>query len=251
MTPQEKLAKEIQLLEILSKLDAQLKVHESEVESGEQKLASMKEQSVSLEARLASDRTSVEEMKRIIGDLKLEARQMTNQLEKSREKMARSRNERETMAAQRESEELRKLIRDREEEIGKLTTLLDAAKRSISECEDALLKVEGELSSSESDILKRLGEAKKACASHQGERDAITKQINRMYLRRYEVVRAKRGTGVAHLVKGICQACHMTIPPQLAQRLMLREILEQCPSCMRLIYWVGDQSDTNDEESAG
>jgi hypothetical protein len=55
------------------------------------------------------------------GELIQDVRNMSQQLEHSREKLSRSRTERESNAAQRELEELRKLVRDREDEIGKLT----------------------------------------------------------------------------------------------------------------------------------
>ena len=51
-------------------------------------------------------------------ELLAELRQMTQQIDRSREKLSRSRNERESNAAQREVEELRKLHRDREEDLG-------------------------------------------------------------------------------------------------------------------------------------
>ena len=61
--------------------------------------------------------------------------QMSGQIERSREKLQRSRNERESNAAQREVEELRKLHRDREEELERLTTAADGARTSISDAE--------------------------------------------------------------------------------------------------------------------
>ena len=54
---------------------------------------------------------------------------------KAKAKLARSRTEREANAAQRELEELRKLVRDREEEIGKLTADADASRQQIETTE--------------------------------------------------------------------------------------------------------------------
>ena len=65
-----------------------------------------------------------------------EARQMSSQMERSREKLSRCRTEREVNAAQREVEELRKLYRDREIEVDKLGALCDQARNEA----DATIK---------------------------------------------------------------------------------------------------------------
>ena len=65
-----------------------------------------------LEERLKADREMLAAMERTRSELMTEVRQMTQQIDKSREKLGRSRNERESNAAQREVEELRKLLRD-------------------------------------------------------------------------------------------------------------------------------------------
>ena len=60
---------------------------------------------------------------------------MTQQLDHSREKLSRSRTERESNAAQRELEELRKLVRDREDEIGKLSADAEASRQQLEATE--------------------------------------------------------------------------------------------------------------------
>jgi predicted nucleic acid-binding Zn-ribbon protein len=56
--------------------------------------------------------------------------------------------------------------------------------------------------------------------------------------RRYDMVRQKRGTGIAQTTTGTCNACNMSLPPQLFHRLRRETILEQCQSCNRIIYYV-------------
>ncbi len=46
----------------------------------------------------------------------------------------------------------------------------------------------------------------------------------------------KRGYAVAPVVKGVCQGCHMALPPQLNNILARMESLETCPRCGRLVY---------------
>jgi predicted nucleic acid-binding Zn-ribbon protein len=64
------------------------------------------------------------------------------------------------------------------------------------------------------------------------------KKIPAQLYRRYEMIRQKRGTGIAQTTTGTCKACNMALPPQLFHRLRREPILEQCPSCHRIIYYV-------------
>ena len=52
------------------------------------------------------------------------------------------------------------------------------------------------------------------------------------------MIRQKRGTAIAQTTDGTCNACNMALPPQLFHRLRREPILEQCPSCNRIIYFV-------------
>src|SRR5215510_6312300 len=122
---------QIEALEELAALDAQLR-DLSELFSKEQKtLSDKKAAAKSLEDRLSRGKQSLEEMEKARGDLVGELRQMGIQVERSREKLARCRTEREANAAQREVEELRKLYRDREVDLEKLGTLLEQVRGEI------------------------------------------------------------------------------------------------------------------------
>ena len=37
-------------------------------------------------------------------------------------------------------------------------------------------------------------------------------------------------------MKGVCQGCHMALPPQLNNILARMESIETCPRCGRLVY---------------
>jgi len=169
---------------------------------------------------------------------------MNQQLEHSREKLGRSRTEREANAAQRELEELRKLIRDREEEVGKLTTEAEASRQGIEATEAEHKKLADDLGAREGDISSKVAQIETARAAKQSERDVAAKRLPPALYRRYEMIRAKKGFAIAQTSDGTCKACNIALPPQLFHRLRREPMLEQCPSCHRIIYFVspGTQS---------
>src|SRR5262245_64598304 len=101
-------------------MDAAVKALEEKLAEERGVLGSLKESLKRLDERLQADRATVGAADRQRHELQIDIRTMTQQIEHSREKLNRSRTERESQAAQRELEELRKLLRDREDEIQRI-----------------------------------------------------------------------------------------------------------------------------------
>jgi len=53
----------------------------------------------------------------------------------------------------------------------------------------------------------------------------------------YETIRTRRGTAVVELQNGYCSACHVRLRPQAANELRRNEIVFQCESCQRVVYF--------------
>jgi len=242
---------QIEALEQLAKLDAELKEQTELLEAERQALEGKKQNLAQLEDRLARDRQSTEEMERTRNELMGELRQMSMQVEKSREKLSRCRTEREANAGQRELEELRKILRDREIEIEKLVGLVDHARNDIERVAEDHGRIQSELSSSEGDVASRLGQLEKRTGELSEERKRIVTAVQPQLYRRYELVRKRRGSAIASTTDGTCSACHMTLPPMLFQQLMKKAEFGQCPSCNRILYHRRNPSAAADTSSSG
>lgn len=232
-----KIQSEIEALERLAALDASL------AEVGEQlgiergALEEKRGRQQELEARIARDRGVMSDMERQRSESLQEMRQMTVQVDRSREKLARCRTEREANAVQRELEELRKLQRDREVEIQKLDALHDQAQADIAETEKQLAEIAGELGASEGAVTTKLAELEKIQAEKKIERETVVKAVKPQMYRKYDMIRQRRGSGIAHTTNGKCSACHIMLQPMIFQTLRRGESFDQCPSCQRIIYF--------------
>ena len=228
---------QIQSLEELAAVDAELKTLDDQIAQERGTLSTLKDSLKGLEAKLGAGQAQLATLDKSRSDLMNEARNMMTQLDHSRDKLNRSRNERESNAAQRELEELRKLVRDREDEVGKLTTELDSVRAGNDATEAEMKKISEELGGKEGDITATLGKVESERAERAAARATIAKKLPPQIVRRYELIRSKRGTGLAKTTDGTCRACNMALPPQLFHRLRREPVLEQCPSCNRLIYF--------------
>lgn len=228
---------QIEALERLARIDGELSKIEEQLAGQRNELGAKKDQVSELETKLAESQASLQDMDRMRGELVQEARQMSLQMERSREKLARCRSEREVNAVQREVEEVRKLYRDREIEIDKLTNLAETARAEYEESVKQRDELLGELGASEGESASQLGELETDVAQQRKARAEVAKDVPRSMLRRYEAVRKRRGDGLTWTTEGTCAICHMLLPPMLFQTLMRRNSFDQCPSCQRIIYF--------------
>jgi predicted nucleic acid-binding Zn-ribbon protein len=227
----------IRALEKLAQIDSELKEIQDELTEERSTLDGLKSGIARLDDKLAVDRASLGGMDKARGELTQDVRNMMQQVEHSREKLSRSRTEREVNAVQRELEELRKLVRDREDEIGKLAADADAVRQQIETTEAEHARLVNDLGAREGHINSKVGIAEGKAKEKSAEREAAIKALPPQLFRRYEMIRSKRGTALAQTIDGTCRACHMALPPQLFHRLRREPTLEQCPSCNRLIYF--------------
>ena len=228
---------QIRALEKLAQIDAELRDLQEQHSQESSTLDGLKSGLARLDDKLSTDGGTLAAMDKARGELIQDVRNMNQQLEHSREKLGRSRTERESNAAQRELEELRKLVRDREEEIGKLSADAEASRQQNETTQAEHKRLMDDLSSREGAISSKLSDVDRALKGKKTERDAAIKLLPAQLYRRYDMIRSKRGTGIARTTDGTCQACHMALPPQLFHRLRREPMLEQCPSCNRIIYF--------------
>ncbi|HEY4158187.1 MAG TPA: C4-type zinc ribbon domain-containing protein [Polyangiaceae bacterium] len=228
---------QIEVLENLAAVDAELKELREAVNLERQGLDTKRTHLASLEERLARSNKSMADMEKMRGDLTGELRQMGIQVERSREKLSRCRTEREANAAQREIEELRKLYRDREIEVEKIDGIAEQARNEMMQVtteRDALL---ADLGAIEGDVLGRLAASEGAVKERETVRKELVSKVPAQLYRRYEMIRSRRGTAIASTTDGTCSACHMRLQPMLFQDLTRGNDFTQCPSCNRILYY--------------
>lgn len=231
------IASQIEELEKLAAIDADLAQLEEEQTKEQAGLAQKRERRDVLDQRLAAAKASLAEMETSRADVMTEIRQMSVQVDRSRDKMSRCRNEKESLAVQRELEELRRLARDREIDAEKLAQLIDQAKLDIATLTDEALRLSADLGIVEGPAQERLTELNTKLDAKRSERKTVTAKIKPQTLSRYDMIRKRRGSAVASTTHGTCSACHISLPPMMFQQLMRREQLGQCPQCNRILYF--------------
>lgn len=234
----------IATLKTVAALDAVLSSMEAELAArrlqSEQRAQAQSEQN----SRVAFLEASVADMERARSEVMQEVRRNTTLLDKSREKLARCRNEREINATQRELDELRRIQKEREGEIQKLAGLIEQARTDLEAARGgngsdpkaaSELAESGGLGASSADG-RSDEELLAEVQTKKQERASLLRGFDGLLLRRYEAVRQRRGSGIARVHKGYCTACHMELPPMVSQQMMHGKEIFTCPSCLRILY---------------
>jgi uncharacterized protein len=225
-------------LEELSSIDVDLRRVEEQLDKQDKGVSVMRAEVKALEDRLKVDRETLAGMDKTRSELLGEIRLSTTQLERSREKLGRSRNEKESNAAQREVEEVRKILRDREDELERLNGSYDAAKGAIDVSEKRKGTLTAELEGTAEGIASSMSELTAERDRRLADRARVVAKLPSALFRRYESIRTRRPVAIARTYDGTCLGCHLSVPPMMFQKMRRQEVFEQCPNCRRLLYYI-------------
>jgi len=157
-------------------------------------------------------------------------------LKAAQNKLQASKNSKEFGAASREVENKRKSIADRETELKKIVEASSTSNTQLQSRDKDVDGVRTELTNSEAAMADQLQSLREQLAAAKTIRDEARAHVEKQWLKIYDTLQAKRGYAVAPVVKGVCQGCHMALPPQLNNILARMESIETCPRCSRLVY---------------
>lgn len=228
---------QIEGLEQLVAVDAQIKALRDELAKERNDIDALSTEKQRLEAQLATDRASLTEMDKTRGELTQDHRHLGQQLDRSRERLSRARTERESQAAERELDELRKLHRDREVEVSKLVALCDEARNTILNHETRIAELSTRLDTSSPDAKSRMATLEADIAEKQVGRRQIGVKVGGLTVRRYDSMHARGKIPVARTTEGTCLGCYVQLPPMLFHSLLSRTQLGECPNCHRILYY--------------
>ncbi|HEX5064177.1 MAG TPA: C4-type zinc ribbon domain-containing protein [Kofleriaceae bacterium] len=157
-------------------------------------------------------------------------------LKSAQTKLQASKNSKEFNAASREVENKRKSIQDRESELKKVAEASNASNQQLSARDADVQKLRDELASSEAAMADQVKSLEEQLGEARTARDAARAAVEKNWVKTYDTLVGKRGYAVAPVIKGVCQGCHMALPPQLNNILARMESIETCPRCGRLVY---------------
>jgi predicted nucleic acid-binding Zn-ribbon protein len=224
------------LLLELQKIDLRVKELSTAMKALPEKLRPMRQDLAKLETMLAAERARLVEAESF---RKLREESIKNEeelLRSARVKLQASRHGKDFAAATREVENRRRSISEREEEVLKIIEAIEKSRTMIESHDKDVESLRAQIGRDQEVIDAQIRELETEVATCSSGREGMRAQVSEKYLRLYDLAITKRGYAIAPVLKGVCQGCHMAVPPQLNNILARLESLESCPRCARLIY---------------
>ncbi|MEM9195901.1 MAG: C4-type zinc ribbon domain-containing protein [Myxococcota bacterium] len=234
----------------LGEIDDAARELQSELKSLPAGIEEMKSDLERLEGMLGQERVELDEAKTLQVSHEDEVKNANELLTRAKAKGAKAKNAREVEAAEREMQNARQTIRDREQDQLKLMEAIEQKAESLTERERKLEEFRKIYEEESTAAKTRMTELETKIGEITKGRDEEAAKIDRTLVSRYNRIRAKHGTAIAEVrTHGTCQGCRLRIPPQQYNTMQRGESIEQCPHCLRFLYLAkdGDAEDAAEE----
>ncbi len=176
----------------------------------------------------------VEQDKRITEEI----REDNDRIHKSKNKLMQVANSREYQAMSREMDNMEKNVHSREEELNVIRDEIKIQTAAKEDAETSWISLKERLEAVRSGLQTRLEDMRSRLASLEEQHSTIGASVPKPVLDRYEFIRSRLEHPVIVSVSdGICNGCHIAIPPQAFIDLQSGQKILNCPNCQRLIYW--------------
>ncbi len=125
-----------------------------------------------------------------------------------------------------------------EEDILRLLDSLDQAKSKCLQEKELLAGEEKRFKQEVEAIQKEISDIHAALAGWEEKRKAFTLNLEPKLIAQYEkVLKSREGLALVPVRQNSCTGCHIELPPQAVNLVMMQEEIVVCESCSRILYW--------------
>jgi hypothetical protein len=119
---------------------------------------------------------------------------------------------------------------------------IEVLEKRCNENSRAQAELKAEFEKEKQEIEKNLEELESKSVLLEKERETYYNSVDKDILKKYLYIKGAKGElAIGPVVKAVCQACYLGIPPQKFNELIKGESLMTCPNCNRIIYWGEDE----------
>jgi predicted nucleic acid-binding Zn-ribbon protein len=195
-----------------------------------------------VETQCKADEDQLEAFKKDRRQLEREIQEMDGKVEKSSTKLTQIKSNKEYTAALKEIDDLKTIKFQAEERALQMMETAEELEKKCKGHKDTLKSLNEQFEKDKNEVKKELLALEKDLESLQKERTQLCCDFDQSLMKKYLFLRERKGgLAISSVVTGVCQTCHMGIPPQKFNELIRGNDLMTCPHCNRIIYWGDDQ----------
>ena len=170
-------------------------------------------------------------------ELEAEVSDEMNRIKERQSKMMQVQTNREYQSLLKEIEDNKKSTKEKEEEIVRIIESIEANSTIMAEKENLTLEEKEVWDEESGKAKKKAAKIERKKAKFVTKRNGMAKTVNPSILRKYDLLRDRRnGKAVVGVIKGVCQGCFMSIPPQHYNNILKGDQMLNCPTCQRILF---------------
>ncbi len=198
--------------------------------------------------------TFVEKLEEDMEGLRAERREREERLQENRDRIDRDqqrlnevKNDRQYKALLKEIENAEKAVRLLDMEMASLSDKITRKQEELTRKKESVDEKTRGVESLKEELAQKEARWREEIEAIKTKRQALVEGLNPVVVRRYELIRQRRGgVGITGVKNETCLGCFIQIPPQVYNQLRKgSEELITCPHCHRILYFDG-----NNEPSA-
>jgi predicted nucleic acid-binding Zn-ribbon protein len=183
--------------------------------------------------------THLAELNKQYRELEREARQEQDRTAKRAARLHEVKTNKEYQATLKEIDDIKAVVSRIEDEMLALLDTIEAAKGDLKLSQEDFADRSQALTDEAAAVEQAMAEDRKRLKALHRRRDETAARVDPALLPIYHKaqIQQRDRRAVAGVINGVCQGCHMNIPPQLYNELQRQDDLKICPLCQRIIYW--------------
>jgi uncharacterized protein len=216
------------------------------------RLAEIEKEFQEIEGTYLSKKAEHDNAKKLHRSLEQNIADLGARIARSKKRMGEVKTNKEYHAILKEIEEIKKEISAREDESLEIMETVESLGREMAELEKEINGRKSKLEEDRKLLQKESAQLKERLDRLESIQEKVRGKLKPDLLKRSEfLIKKQAGVAVAAVQNGVCQVCHMNIPPQKFIELQRDDAIHQCPHCHRFLFWAGHESYCVPEEDIG
>ena len=172
--------------------------------------------------------------------LEKEISELESKIKRSKVRMSEIKNNKEYQAVLKEIGDQQQEISEKEDSALVLMETIDHLGKELKALTKEVEKRRQEMEEEKRGLEDEANQLKERLGRLENFQEKVRARLEPDLWKRSELLLQKQaGIAVAPVEGGVCQVCHLNIPPQKFIELQRDESLMQCPHCHRFIFWPG------------
>jgi predicted nucleic acid-binding Zn-ribbon protein len=211
-------------------------------EEAPRRIAELEKEFESFEGQYLSKKEEQENARKMHRTLEQQLEDLRGRMDRQKARQNEVKTNKEFQAILKEIDETRKEISRTEDSALATMETIERLGQEVTDLEKEVAEKRTKMEEDKAVLQQEIDTVKARLDRLEVIRQMVRERVSPELLKRTDFLFLKQsGIAVSAVENGVCQVCHMNIPPQKFIELQRDEDIMQCPHCRRFLYWPGHE----------